>query len=99
MGHPSKGSVGTHCGWLEQKGVYHGVLVTVPDHQDLLEFPGMTQSHVADLGHPGRATSHGSLCLQNPRELTGLAELTSQQGLHCWAFLVAQTVICLQRGR
>ena len=51
MGHTSQGSVRTHCGWLKQKGVYRGVLVTVPDHQDLLKFPGMTQSHVADLGH------------------------------------------------
>lgn len=54
MGHTSRGSVRTHCGWLEQKGVYRGVLVTIPDHQGLLKFPGMTQSHVADLGHQER---------------------------------------------
>ena len=51
MGHTSQGSVRAHCGWLKQKGVYCGVLVTVPDYQNLLKFPGMTQSHVADLGH------------------------------------------------
>ena len=51
MGHTSQGSVRAHCGWLKQKGVYRGVLVTVPDYQNLLKFPGMTQSHVADLGH------------------------------------------------
>ena len=39
-----------------------------------------------------KATNHGSLCLQSPWEPTGLAELISQQALHCWAPLVAQTV-------
>ena len=42
-----------------------------------------------------KATNHGSLCLQSPRELAGLAERVSQQGLHRWAPLLAQTVTSL----
>lgn len=81
----------------QQKGVYRGVLVTIPDHQ------GLSQISRNDLlVLLTRATRKGyqpcQSLLSKPRELTGLAELISQQGLHRWPLGASNgKESCLQR--